>query len=55
MCDAPHIDHMAQENVQKTIADIRAQSPVLVNLESEGKLKIVGAMYDVATGKVTWL
>lgn len=55
MCDAKHVDHMAEENVKKTIADIRAQSPVLVNLETEGKLKIVGAMYDVSTGKVTWL
>ncbi len=55
VCDAPHIDHIAEENVRKTIADIRDASPVLVNLEEAGKLKIVGAMYDVSSGVVTWL
>jgi carbonic anhydrase len=55
VCDAQHIDHIAEENVRKTIADIRAASPVLVNLEEAGKLKIVGAMYDVSNGVVTWL
>ena len=55
VCDAPHVDHIAEVNVQRTIKDIRQKSPVLQGLESEGKLKIVGAMYDVSTGKVTFL
>jgi carbonic anhydrase len=55
MCAAEHIDHMAEANVRKTIEDIRAASPVLVSLEEAGKLKIVGAMYDVSNGVVTWL
>lgn len=38
-----------------TIADLRAISPTLAKLESEGKLKIVGAVYDLETGKVNWL
>ena len=45
----------ALENVLKTIEDIRHQSSTLRNLEKEGKIKIVGANYDVETGVVTWL
>jgi len=55
ICEAPLVDRIAMQNVEQTIADIRATSPVLVELETEGKIKIVGAMYDVSTGKVTWL
>lgn len=55
MCSAEHVDHMAEANVRRTISDIRAASPVLVNLEEAGKLKIVGAMYDISNGVVTWL
>ena len=42
-------------NIQKTIADIREQSTTLSQLESEGKIKIVGANYCVESGIVTWL
>ena len=42
-------------NIRKTIEDIRHQSSTLRNLEIEGKIKIVGANYDVETGVVTWL
>jgi carbonic anhydrase len=55
MCSAEHVDHMAETNVRRTIDDIRAASPVLVSLEEAGKLKIVGAMYDISNGVVTWL
>lgn len=55
VCAAPHIDEVARENVKKTVEDIRDRSPVLADLEHAGKLKIVGAMYDITTGEVTWL
>ncbi len=55
MCSAEHVDHMAEANVRKTIEDIRTASPVLVNLEEAGRIKIVGAMYDIGSGVVTWL
>ena len=48
-------DLVSEENVRQTIADIRSGSPVMAKLESEGKLKIVGAMYNIDTGEVTWL
>lgn len=41
-------------NVKLTIDRIRKESPVVVELEKEGKIKIVGAMYEVETGKVTF-
>lgn len=42
-------------NIKKTMEDIRHQSSTLRKLEKEGKIKIVGANYDVETGVVTWL
>ncbi|MCS6813178.1 MAG: carbonic anhydrase [Cyanobacteria bacterium] len=39
-------------NVMNQVAKLR-QSPILSRLEKEGKLKIVGAYYDLDTGKVT--
>lgn len=55
VCASPHLDHIAEDNVRRTITDIREKSVVLADLEKAGKLKIVGAMYDVGTGKVTFL
>ena len=49
------LDRLTLCNIQKTIEDIRHQSSTLRNLEKEGKIKIVGANYDVETGVVTWL
>src|ERR1044072_5247364 len=41
-------------NVTLTIERIRKESPVVVELEKEGKIKIIGGMYEVETGKVTF-
>jgi carbonic anhydrase len=45
----------AKKNVQLTITDILNQSVVLNELVKEGQLKIVGAIYDITTGKVSFL
>ena len=42
-------------NVKKSIEAIRHESSTLRKLEKDGKIKIVGANYDVETGVVTWL
>lgn len=42
-------------NINKTICDIRHQSSTLRKLEKEGKIKIVGANYNVESGIVSWL
>jgi len=49
------VDHVAEANVKHSIARLRLESPILSELEQEHALLIKGAMYDVATGKVTFL
>lgn len=52
----PEFVHMVCEgNVIKTINDIRKNSPILKEMEVTGKIKIVGAVYDMDTGKVDFL
>lgn len=41
-------------NVWQSIDDLFKQSPILRGLTKEGKLKVVGAVYDVASGQVKW-
>lgn len=50
-----HLDDVAEINVEHTVNDIRERSPVIAALESAGKVKVVGAMYDLETGKVTFM
>jgi carbonic anhydrase len=49
------VQAVAECNVRQTVAAIRAQSEVLRELESAGGIAIVGAMYDIASGAVTFL
>ena len=49
------VDAVAHENVRQTVDNILQRSYVLRELVERGKLKVVGAMYDVATGKVTFM
>ena len=53
--NADLLERLNHHNVEKTLEDIRHQSSTLRILEKEGKIKIVGANYDVETGVVTWL
>ncbi|MCF2221272.1 MAG: carbonic anhydrase [Chlorobi bacterium] len=53
--NADLLERLNQHNVINAIDDIRKQSSTLRKLEEEGKIKIVGANYDVETGVVTWL
>jgi carbonic anhydrase len=49
------VDQIAEENVRMTIEQIKQQSPILKQMLDNGEIGISGAMYDVATGKVTFL
>ena len=49
------IPYAIEENVWKGIEDLFMKSPAVRNIVNEGKGKVVGAIYDVSTGKVTWL
>ena len=46
------VDAVARKSVEMTIARIRKDSPVIVDLEKSGAIDIVGGFYDLATGKV---
>jgi carbonic anhydrase len=46
------VDAVAAKNVDLTIARVRRESPVLKELEEDGDIKIIGGMYDIATGAV---
>ncbi len=49
------VQAVAHENVEMTVANILERSRVMAELVEEGKLIVVGAMHDVATGKVTFM
>ena len=48
------VDRAVRKNVTLTIERIRERSPDLRDMEAKGTIKIVGALYDLSTGKVTW-
>lgn len=43
------------ENVFQSIGDLFGQSPSARERVKNGTLKVVGAVYDIVSGKVTWL
>ena len=46
------VNAVARKNVELTMAGIRTKSPLLKELETKGSIKIVGAMYNLATAGV---
>lgn len=46
------IEEVAVLNVELSIARIRKESPILAEMEINNEIEIVGALYDVSTGKV---
>jgi carbonic anhydrase len=50
-----YVDAVATTNVVLTMAEIRRRSPILADLEKKGAISIVGAMYDLGTGKAALL
>ena len=46
---------VCKKNVYLSIATIRKNSPVLREMEETGVIKIIGAIYDMKTGKVAFL
>ena len=48
------VDNVSAKNVELTIANILKESPVLAEMQNCGEIKIVGAMYDINTGAVTF-
>jgi carbonic anhydrase len=49
------VENSVRINVENVVEELRTSKPILSELVSEGKLTIVGAVYSLDTGKVTWL
>ncbi len=49
------VDAVAEKNVTLTIENIKQRSTVLRDMEEYGEIKIVGAMYNIADGKIHWM
>ncbi len=48
------VNGVALANVRLTLERIRERSPILRTMEEQREIDIVGAMYDVSTGKVSF-
>lgn len=49
------VRNVTVHNVHVTISRIKQESPIIAELEQAGTIKIVGALYDVETGEVTFI
>lgn len=52
--DKALVQRLAEQNARDAAAHLSSRSPTMAALVQEGKLKIVYAMHDVASGKVSW-
>ena len=48
------VDGVTKTNVELSINRIRKESPILKEMEDKGEISIVGAMYSVENGEVTF-
>jgi carbonic anhydrase len=46
------VQAVAEENVKLNVQAITERSTIMKDLVDKGELKVVGAMYDISTGKV---
>lgn len=53
--DATLVDAIAKRNVINMVQQIPQKSSIIAELVQQGKVKIIGAMYDVSTGKITFI
>lgn len=49
------VENAVRANVEMVVKQLRTSGPLLEKLVSSGELKVVGAIYSLDTGKVTWL
>ena len=49
------IDNAVRINVENVVRQVRGSKPVLAELVAHGTLTVVGAVYSLDTGKITWL
>ena len=49
------VQMVAEQNVRATVKDIRTHSPILKKMETDGEIMIVGGIYDMHTGAISFL
>lgn len=49
------VDLTIKENVFHTIEDLLTKSKIISKLVLENKIRVVGAIYDIETGRIDWL
>lgn len=49
------VHKVCEQNVKNALDQIRDKSAILKEMEANGAIKIVGAMYNMSNGKVDWL
>lgn len=53
--NAAFVQAVAENNVKLSVAALTSRSSILKGLVTAGQLRIVGAMHDLATGRVTFM
>ena len=53
--NSENIELVGIENIKNSIEQIKSESPILLEMLNNDEISIVGAIYDVATGKVDFL
>jgi carbonic anhydrase len=53
--NAEFVHAVCESNVMHTMEQIRANSPILKEMEEKGEIKIIGGVYDMSTGVVTFM
>ncbi len=53
--NAGYVDRVARANVILTLIEIRRRSAIPEDLEKKGTIQMLGAMYDLANGKVDFI
>jgi carbonic anhydrase len=52
--NSAYVQNVADLNVHLTLARVRKESPILAEMADKGEIRIVGGMYDVESGQVTF-
>ena len=52
--DYAYVDKVGEQNVHESMKEIREKSPVLKEMLDSGAVGLVGGMYDLGTGAVTF-
>lgn len=50
-----YVNEVVKNNVRHTIEEIRENSSIIADMEENGEIKVLGAFYDVTTGRIEFL